>query len=133
MDRTKTFARGPILPIALFALTLIAFWPAWNNGFIKFDDQDYVTANPHIKAGLTWGNLIWATKAVVSANWHPATLVSHMLDVQLFGLRPGWHHFMSILIHSAAVCMLFQFLREATASAWRSVFVAALFAVHPLR
>jgi tetratricopeptide (TPR) repeat protein len=113
-------------------VTLASFWPVLHNDFINFDDPPYVTANPHVTSGLSWGNVVWAFQSNVAANWHPLTWLSHMLDVQLFGLRAGWHHLMSLLLHIANALLLFSVLRRMTGAEWRGALVAALFAVHPL-
>ncbi len=113
-------------------MTLASFWPVFHNDFIKFDDPDYVTSNPRVTTGLTWSNVGWAFQSGEQANWHPLTWLSHMLDVQLFGLQPGWHHLVSLLIHTANALLLFLVLRRMTGADWRSAFVALFFAVHPL-
>jgi Flp pilus assembly protein TadD len=117
----------------LFLLTLAVFWPATRCGFVNFDDQAYVTANAHVQTGLTLANAKWAFLHPVSANWHPLTMLSHMLDCQLFGLKPWGHHLTSVLWHALNAVLVFLWLRLATGSTWRSLVVAALFAVHPLR
>src|ERR1700688_3821611 len=121
------------LPLGLCLLTLAAFLPVLRNGFVNFDDPQYVYANPHVRQGLSAAGLRWALTAQVAANWHPLTLVSHMLDVQLFGLNPEGHHLTSLLLHLANVLLLFAVLRRMTGRPLRSAAVAALFAVHPLR
>ncbi len=122
------------LPVGwLLLLTLAVFWPATRCGFINVDDQAYVTANPHVQAGLSLANLKWAFAHPVSANWHPLTMLSHMLDCQLYGLRPWGHHLTSVLLHALNASLVFMWLRRMTGALWRSVMVAALFAVHPLR
>src|SRR6202043_2614282 len=88
--------------------------------------------NPLIQAGVTWQNVVWAFTHVHSHNWHPLTTISHMLDCQLFGLKPGAHHFVNVLLHSASAVLLFLLLEQLTAALWRSAFVAAIFAIHPL-
>jgi tetratricopeptide (TPR) repeat protein len=100
--------------------------------FVNFDDPDYVTGNPHVRAGITAAGVKWAFTSVEAANWFPLTRISHMLDFQLFGLRSGWHHLSSVLIHALAALALFAFLHLATGAPWRSAFVAFLFALHPL-
>ncbi len=97
-----------------------------------FDDGDYVFANQHVRTGLSWRNINWALSTSYSANWHPVTWVSHMVDCQLFGLNPGAHHLVSAGIHALNAVLLFLLLAAMTGSPWRSGFVAALFAVHPL-
>jgi tetratricopeptide (TPR) repeat protein len=103
------------------------------NGFVDFDDPQYVVANPHVRQGLSAAGLRWALTAQVAANWQPLTLVSHMLDVQLYGLNPKGHHLTSLLLHLATVLLLFAVLHRMTGRPLRSAAVAALFAVHPLR
>jgi tetratricopeptide (TPR) repeat protein len=115
--------------IAIFSIYL----PALHNGFIvNFDDHAYVTGNPSVREGLTYGGAIWAFTTVHSYNWHPLTWMSHMLDVQLFGLSPWGHHLVNIFFHIANSLLLFVILRKLTAAFWRSLFVAALFGLHPL-
>lgn len=121
------------LPLGLCLLTLAAFLPVLRNGFVNFDDPQYVYANPHVRQGLSPAGLRWALTTEVAGNWHPLTLVSHMLDVQLYGLNPKGHHFTSLLLHLANVLLLFAVLHRMTGRPLRSAAVAALFAVHPLR
>lgn len=113
--------------------TLALYWPVTGYPFIYFDDDDYITDNPTVKAGLTWSGIKWAFNGAHAANWHPLTWISHMLDCQLFGLHAGGHHLMAVLFHIANVLLLFTFLRYTTGAQWRSAGVAALFAWHPLR
>jgi len=96
------------------------------------DDELYVTANARVQQGLTPENIRWAFTTTEAANWHPLTWLSHMLDVQLFGLDAGKHHFASLLLHLLNVVLLFILLFRWTGALWRSAFVAALFALHPL-
>ena len=124
--------RSGLLCALLAAVTVAAFGRVLGNGFILCDDPVYVTANMHVLAGFTWGSLVWAFTGSAASNWHPLTWLSHILDVQLFGLAPGWHHLTSLLIHTANTLLLFRLLQSLTGSPWRSAMVAALFAVHPL-
>lgn len=116
----------------LFADTLLVYFPAFTNGFINYDDPAYVTANAHILRGLDWSNIGWAFTTTIEANWHPLTWISHMSDVELFGVKPCGHHVVSVLFHALNVVLLFYVLWRATGFRLRSAFVAALFAVHPL-
>ena len=100
--------------------------------FIYYDDDWYVTDNRHVQAGITMPNVVWAFTTTSAWNWHPLTWLSHMLDVSLFGLHPGGHHLISLLLHTGNVLLLFFFLDRTTRAPWRSGFVAALFAIHPL-
>jgi tetratricopeptide (TPR) repeat protein len=120
------------LSALLGALTLVACWPVLLNQFIILDDPDYVTKNPHVLSGLSWKNVIWAFTTGYAGNWHPLTWLSHQLDVQLYGLNPVGHHLTSLLLHVANSILLFLLLQRMTAAMWRSAFVAALFALHPL-
>jgi len=100
--------------------------------FIRADDKDYVTLNPVVQRGLTYAGIAWSLTASVAANWLPVTLISHMLDVQLFGLDSGMHHLMNVALHALATLALFLLMRRATGARWPSAFVAAVFALHPL-
>ena len=116
----------------LILVTLIAFEPVRRNIFVSYDDNTYVTDNPHVKTGLTRQSIIWAFTTTYASNWHPLTWLSHMLDCQLFGLNPLWHHLTSLLFHIANTLLLFWVLKRTTGAAWPSAFVAAAFAIHPL-
>lgn len=117
---------------ALAALVLATFWTVGRNAFLVYDDGEYVTGNPWVLAGLTWRGVAWALGSFHSSNWHPLAWLSHMADVELFGLDPAWHHRVSLLWHAAATVLLFLWLLDASGSTWRSALVAALFGVHPL-
>src|SRR4029453_10336761 len=119
--------------ICLAVLTWIVFGQTLWHDFINYDDQRYVYENTKIKNGLSFGNIGLAFTHIHSTNWHPLTTISHMLDCQLYGLRSGWHHFTNILLHTLAVILLFVALTKMTGAFWRSGFVAAVFAIHPLR
>ena len=127
-------SRKPFSAICLvLALgTLALYVPVLQNGFINFDDNGYITDNPHVNVGLTWSGVVWAFKSGYAANWHPLTWISHMLDCQLFGLHPAGHHLVNLLLHTANTLLLFILLNYLTGAMWRSAFVAALFAWHPL-
>jgi Flp pilus assembly protein TadD len=118
--------------LALAALTFAAFSPLLSAGFINYDDNDYVTGNPQVRAGLTLDGLFWAFTTFHASNWHPLTWLSHMLDVQLYGMRPWGHHLTSLLLHLASAILLFLFLKAATSAPVKAFLVAALFALHPL-
>ena len=117
---------------ALVILTIAALSPLLSAGFVKFDDEDYVTANRNVLAGLSGTSIAWAATTTACGNWHPVTWISHMTDVSLFGLHPGRHHLTSLLIHAANAALLFYLLFRMTGALWRSAFAAALFALHPL-
>jgi tetratricopeptide (TPR) repeat protein len=123
--KTKT-----LICVGLIAITFLAFLPALKSDFIAYDDQQYVTENPHVQAGLTAGGFAWAF-GYHASNWHPVTWLSHMLDCQIYGLRPWGHHLTNLLLHIANTVLLFLFLQRMTRFLWRSAFVAALFAWHP--
>ncbi|HVM49872.1 MAG TPA: tetratricopeptide repeat protein [Candidatus Acidoferrum sp.] len=119
--------------ILLFLAVLGAFLPALRNGFVGYDDPDYVTENDHVRAGLTWEGVEWAFRSTEAANWLPLTRLSHELDCQLFGLAAWGHHLTSILLHALNATLLFVVLRRMTGATWRSFAVALLFGLHPLR
>jgi tetratricopeptide (TPR) repeat protein len=120
------------LAVALAALTVLVYAPVLGHRFVGYDDNLYVTDNQVIKRGLTWGGFLWAWGAAVAGNWHPLTMLSHMLDCTLWGLDPGGHHLTNLLLHAVNVLLLFALLRRMTGATGRSAAVAALFAVHPL-
>jgi protein O-mannosyl-transferase len=119
--------------LGLAAITFAVFGQTLGHGFIDFDDDEYVYQNPVVVRGLTFNGLKWAFTQTDAANWHPLTWLSHMLDYQLYGLAPGGHHLTSVLLHIATVITLFLVLKQLTDSLWQSAFVAAVFAIHPLR
>jgi protein O-mannosyl-transferase len=121
-----------LIALSLFLGTLALYYPALQNGFVNYDDPAYVSSNWNVQQGLTSHSVKWAFTSTAEANWHPLTWISHMLDVQMFDLRPAGHHAQSVLWHAVNVVLLFLLLAEATGFVNRSVAVAALFAVHPL-
>jgi protein O-mannosyl-transferase len=118
----------------VFLLTGVfaVFWQSTGHEFIIFDDNLYVTENLHVKAGVTYRNVLWAFTTMEASNWHPMTWLSHMLDCQIYGLNPKGHHLTNILFHIANTLLLWYLLFSATRNYWQSLFVAALFALHPL-
>ena len=126
--------RGVIVAICavLAAITWLIFGQTLAHDFVNYDDEIYVYDNAKVAAGLSLQNIAWAFTHTVCANWHPLTVISHMLDCQLYGLKPAGHHFTNVLLHTIAVILLFLVLRQMTGTLWRSAFVAAVFAIHPL-
>ena len=118
---------------ALSIATFLAYARVGGFEFLNYDDPDYVTKNPIVQEGLTLAGLRWAFTSFHAANWHPLTWLSHMLDVELFGLDAGGHHRVNLLLHATNAALLFLMLRSLTRSFWPSFVVAALFALHPLR
>ena len=163
MDLTKQGRRTILICVLLSAVTLAIFWPVTEHEFITCDDPAYLTLNGVVRQGLTWEGVQWAFANLHGATtyWHPLTWLSHMLDCQLFGLRPGWHHLVSALLHTVNVVLLSLLLQKMTSGAWRvtrkeaqapnttggwdftfhvsrfttwgSFFVAAIFALCPLQ
>src|SRR5215471_11153732 len=117
---------------SLLALVWVVFGQTLRYDFVNYDDPRYVYQNPRITSGLNIGGIAWAFTHIHSENWHPLTTTTHMLDCQLYGVNAGWHHFTNVLLHTVAVVLLFFALRCMTGALWRSAFVAAIFAVHPL-
>jgi protein O-mannosyl-transferase len=116
----------------LILSTLLVFWQVRNFDFVKYDDGLYIYENPHVLNGLTEDGVIWAFTTNHSANWHPLTWLSLMLDCQLFGANPGWMHLMNLILHLANTLLLFAVFRKMTGALWQSAFVAAAFAIHPM-
>jgi len=112
--------------------TLLLYLPTASHAFVDYDDPDYIFDNPHVVSGLSLKNVLWAFTTGYAANWHPLTWMSHMADCQLFGVVAGPQHVVNALLHAANAAILFLALWRMTACLWRSAFVSALFAFHPL-
>jgi len=158
----------PAVCVLLAAIVWFVFGQTLHHAFVNYDDGSYVYENPIVQKGLTWEGFRWAFTHVAASNWHPLTWLSHMLDCELYGLNPAGHHLTNVLLHAAAVILLFLVLRRMTClraetaatqtsalwhagsadipvrdfqdaaatqagALWRSAFVAAVFAIHPLR
>src|SRR5713101_5890993 len=132
-DLFHSLAKRTLLSCLLLTAVVLMFYsPVTHNGFINYDDDGYITANPHVRAGLTWATVKWAFTTYDQGNWHPLTWLSHALDCELFGLNPAGPHGMNVLLHGANAVLLFLLLLSATGFRWRSLMVAALFALHPM-
>ena len=116
----------------LTLITVFVYAPVRHYGFVNFDDTEYITHNAVVTAGLTWRGIHWAFTTGYQSNWHPLTWVSHMLDVQLFGVNAGRHHLVNLAFHVANTLVLFWLLVQMSGKAGPSAFAAALFALHPL-
>ena len=121
-----------IVTLFLFFGTLALYAPVIHNNFVNFDDDVYIVANGHVRAGLTWNTVKWSFTTFEEGNWDPLTWLSHALDCEWFGLRAGGHHFVSAWLHAMNAGLLFLVLQSATGWLWRSAMVAALFGVHPV-
>jgi tetratricopeptide (TPR) repeat protein len=134
-DRRKIF----VACVLLIAITWLVFGQTLTHDFVNYDDKTYVYGNWLVSSGFTPRGLARAFVDTQTGNWHPLTLISHMLDVQLYGLKAGGQHFTNVLLHTVAALLLFLWLRQVTGSPsrtgnfWPSAFVAAIFAIHPLR
>ncbi|MEW6264960.1 MAG: tetratricopeptide repeat protein [Thermodesulfobacteriota bacterium] len=123
----------PLLAGLLLAVvTLVVYWPVAGHDFVNYDDPKYILENPYVRSGLTPRGLAWALTTFHASNWHPLTWLSHMLDSQLFGLKPGPHHLVNLLWHTANAVLLFALLFRLTKNPWPAFLAAALFAWHPL-
>jgi tetratricopeptide (TPR) repeat protein len=132
MHKLKPIHRDLIISFFLVLVTAAVFWQVSSFDFVRYDDDKYVTENRHVQAGLTRGGIAWAFSSVYANNWHPLTWLSHMLDCQLFATNPSGHHLTNLFFHILNTLLLFFILKRMTDLPWRSAFVAALFAVHPL-
>jgi len=137
MPEKPKLARTALCTVLLALMTVAVYLPVIELSFVTFDDTYYLTDNPKVQAGLTSESVRWAlTDGILTrprtANWHPVTWLSHMLDCQLYGLKPAGHHLTSLLLHTANTLLLFGLLKRLTGALWRSALVAALFALHPL-
>jgi len=133
MIHAKTnFLKVLFVSLCLIVAIIIAYAQVSNFDFVGYDDQEYITENSHVQEGLTLDSIIWAFTSFHSANWHPLTWLSHMLDCELYGSNPMGHHWANVQFHIANTLLLFFIFFKMTGALWRSAFVAALFALHPL-
>ena len=121
-----------LIAVALIAVTSFVYAPVRGFDFVELDDPAYVSENAQVRGGLTAGGAAWALTTGHAANWHPLTWMSLMADVSLFGVNPGAHHVVNLVLHVASAVLLLLVLARLTGSPWRSGFVAAVFALHPL-
>ncbi|MCG7852218.1 MAG: hypothetical protein MIO92_06825, partial [Methanosarcinaceae archaeon] len=121
-----------LICLLLVIPTLAVYWQVRNYEFIGYDDVTYVTKNPHLQTGLSLEGITWAFTSKRAGNWHPLTWLSHMLDIQLYGMDAGRHHLTNVLFHIMNTLMLFLVFRRMNGALWRSAFASALFALHPL-
>lgn len=118
--------------ILLVGMVVAVYWPILSNGFLDYDDANYVINNDHVSGGLTLESVRWALTTTYFSNWHPLTWISHMLDISLFGHNPAGHHAVNLVIHIVNTIVLYGLLKRLTGAFWPSLTVASLFALHPL-
>lgn len=126
------FEHPAMVPLLLAAAVLIVFWPVLHCDFINYDDPEYVTENPHVGNGLSWANFLWAFQATDNSSWYPMTWLSFLAGTTLFGRGAMGAHFINLLLHTLNSVLVFLLFFRWTRARWRSAFVAALFALHPL-
>ncbi len=131
MSTPRQRQQAILICVCLAVLIAAVYWPLVHAGFLNYDDDRYVTANPHVRGGLTLPGVVWAFTTLY-CYWHPLTWLSHALDCECFGMNAGGHHAVSVLLHVANTVLLFLVLRRMTGATWRSACVAALFGLHPL-
>jgi Flp pilus assembly protein TadD len=122
-----------LVSLLLFELVVWVFLPSLQGEFLIYDEYGYVTGNSHVNSGLSWTNFVWAFSSLFAANWHPLTWLSHMTDVEFYGMNPWGHHLTSMLLHAFNTVLIFLVFRRMTGAGWRSLVVAGLFGLHPLR
>ena len=134
-DPKDTASPNPLqalVPVFLLAAILVIYWQVTDYGFINYRDNSFIINNPYVRNGLSVKGMAWSLETFSQGGWRPLIWLSHMLDCELYGLNPGLHHLTNFLLHATNVCLLFFILKRMTGTLWRSAFVAAVFAVHPL-
>ena len=121
-----------LICLCLVAVVIAVYWPVYNYDFVKLDDGSYVTDNIKIQSGLNFKSIYWAFTLSFVGNWHPITMLSYILDYQLFKDQAGGYHLINVLFHILNTLLLFYILMRMTGAVWPSAFVAAAFALHPL-
>ncbi|HUI46967.1 MAG TPA: tetratricopeptide repeat protein [Nitrospirota bacterium] len=120
------------VPVLLLVITFMTYFQITGHDFISYDDPAYITENVHVMNGLNYNSIKWAFTSVGISYWHPMTWISHMVDYQIYGSNPFGHHMTNIIIHTLNTLLLFYLLYYSTKQYWKSLFVAAVFALHPL-
>ncbi|HEY1784406.1 MAG TPA: hypothetical protein VGG30_02620, partial [Pirellulales bacterium] len=126
-----TWQAAAVCGLLILAVMLVFGRSLWH-GFSGYDDGIFVGDEPHVVAGLSWSGFVWAFTDGPLGEWYPLSMLSHMLDCQLYGMNPLGHHLTNLLLHAASSVVLFLTLRRMTGGLWPSALVAALFAIHPL-
>ena len=121
-----------LICLLLLTVTLVVYWQVRSFTFVNYDDGQYVIENQYVKDGLNYKSIRWAFSSYHAANWHPLTWLSHILDIELYGMNLGAHHQTNLIFHIANALLLFFVFRRMTSNLWQSGFVATLFALHPL-
>jgi uncharacterized membrane protein YqjE len=121
-----------LICLFLVIATLVAYWQVRNHNFLSFDDYLYILHNQHVNNGLSFKSISWAFSFTDIAYWHPLTWLFHMLDCQIYGLNPSMHHTTSLILHIINCLLLFLVFKGMTGAVWKSTFIAALFALHPI-
>ena len=133
---TRIDSKAIVICLVLSTLVLATYAPSLRNGFVAYDDPTYITENHHIQEGFTWAGVAWAFGNLREKGifyWHPLSWLSHMLDCQIFGLKPWGHHLTSVLLHAANTLLVFLVFKRMTGVVWRCAVLAALFGLHPLQ
>lgn len=131
-ETTTSSIRPGWLGGMLFVVVLAVLSPTLRNGFVSYDDNEYVVKNGQVLGGLTGEGIAWAFRTTHMGNWHPLTWLSHQLDVEIYGAKPKGHHFSSLGLHAINAVLVFMVFLKMTRAVWRSLLVAALFGLHPL-
>jgi hypothetical protein len=132
MENFLSVRREVWICLFLIFISLVVYLQVGSFEFVNYDTDRYVYENKYVAAGLTKKSIGWAFSTFYASNWHPVTWLSHMLDVEIFGIRPVWHHLGNLLFHIANTLLLFWVFLRMTGEVWPSSLVAALFAIHPL-
>lgn len=132
MTEKKLTRKDTVMCLVVLLGTLAIYAQLGGAQFINYDDNRYVTENPHVQSGMSLTSVKWALTSGYAENWHPLTWISHMVDCRLFGQDAGKHHLVNVGIHAASSILLFIVLRLMTGAFWRCAFVAVMFAWHPV-
>lgn len=128
----STLRQSACICLALIVIVFAVYLQVGNHAFLNYDDNIYVTGNPHVADGISAKSIIWAFTTFEASNWHPITWLSHMIDAELYDMDPAGHHLTSVAIHAISTVLLFLLLLRISGLPWHSSCVAILFAVHPL-
>ncbi len=118
--------------LVLIALPVAVFFQIRHHEFVDYDDRTYVVDNPNLRTELGGESILRAFREPYETNWIPLTWISLHVDYTLYGTEPAGYLLTNLALHVLGTLLLFAALIQLTGSTWRSAFVAAVFAIHPL-
>ena len=122
------------IPFGIGLVTIVAFLPVLNNGFVSWDDDRNFVENPHFR-GLGFDQLRWMWTTFHMGHYVPLSWMTLGLDYDVWGMDPAGYHLISLLIHAANAVVVYFLARwaleRATDSKWsRAPFDRSVLRLH---